>query len=756
MEHDPCDDCPGVPNGNAEVDACGVCYAGGASNPLWNTTCADCAGVPNGNSEVDACGVCYAGGASNPLWNTTCADCAGVPNGTAFLDNCNECVGGTTGLDPCTDDCLGVPGGNAEVDACGVCYAGGASNPLWNTTCADCAGVPNGNSEVDACGVCYAGGASNPLWNTTCADCAGVPNGNSEVDACGVCYAGGASNPLWNTTCADCAGVPNGNSEVDACGVCYAGGASNPLWNTTCADCAGVPNGNSEVDACGVCYAGGASNPDWNSTCADCAGVPNGPDTPGEPCDDLDPDTEGDTWSNNCTCVGTPIGCDQSVNLIITTDDNGAETSWEIIPAGGGTALCEGGPYVGVDNSVIGENCCLADGCYALRVYDSAGDGMTTGGYVLKESGTNGRRIIDNSGNGQFGSVSAIANGAAFCLPVGDDRVLYSHCDRLYWESGQFIVATENAAVSAAYATPTLRNSSGYLFWFFDPNGSYSFRRFRKHSESDGAGTGALRANHFRINAWTNTPSSPHLPEGVLLNVRIMGRVNWSWGTWGPACLFKIDPALAQCPPTNLVNTPGIPEYSCGVFKPFGSNAKLYTWARPGANSYQFEFTLPGEGTFEKVLTGNSNQLVLNWVEDPLVPGVTYHVRTRLSRDHGVTWCPWGEVCLVTITNPQSGIAPQAGTSTIASATPKFTAWPNPNNGHDLFIAMSNIDPNVERVGVEMYDLVGKQVVSRQVAIQDGVLKTKVELSTDMGSGVYLLRVSVGSFVTTERIVIQR
>ncbi|MBK7103612.1 MAG: hypothetical protein IPH63_17805 [Flavobacteriales bacterium] len=123
------------------MDACGVCYAGGASNPLWNTTCADCAGVPNGNSEVDACGVCYAGGASNPLWNTTCADCAGVPNGTAFLDNCNECVGGTTGP-TLHDDSLGVPGGNAEVDACGVCTLVVPRNPLWNTTCADCAGVP--------------------------------------------------------------------------------------------------------------------------------------------------------------------------------------------------------------------------------------------------------------------------------------------------------------------------------------------------------------------------------------------------------------------------------------------------------------------------------------------------------------------------------------------------------------------------------------------------------------------------------------
>ncbi|MBK7101197.1 MAG: hypothetical protein IPH63_05295 [Flavobacteriales bacterium] len=43
---------------------------------MWNTTCADCAGVPNGNSEVDACGVCYAGGASNP-GNTTSADAGG-------------------------------------------------------------------------------------------------------------------------------------------------------------------------------------------------------------------------------------------------------------------------------------------------------------------------------------------------------------------------------------------------------------------------------------------------------------------------------------------------------------------------------------------------------------------------------------------------------------------------------------------------------------------------------------------------------
>ncbi|MBK9175657.1 MAG: hypothetical protein IPM46_04825 [Flavobacteriales bacterium] len=156
-------DCAGVINGTAFIDGCNNCVGGTTGlDPCGN----DCLGVPGGNAQVDACGVCYANGPANPLWNTTCADCLGVPNG------------------------------NAQVDACGVCYANGPANPLWNTTCADCLGVPNGNAQVDACGVCYANGPANPLWNTTCADCLGVPNGNAQVDACGVCYANGPANPL--------------------------------------------------------------------------------------------------------------------------------------------------------------------------------------------------------------------------------------------------------------------------------------------------------------------------------------------------------------------------------------------------------------------------------------------------------------------------------------------------------------------------------------------------------------------------------
>jgi len=39
----------------------------------------------------------------------------------------------------------------------------------------------------------------------------------------------------------------------------------------------------------------------------DCLGVPDGPALPGTGCDDNDPDTENDTWSNDCVCIGLPV-----------------------------------------------------------------------------------------------------------------------------------------------------------------------------------------------------------------------------------------------------------------------------------------------------------------------------------------------------------------------------------------------------------------------------------------------------------------
>ena len=61
--------------------------------------------------------------------------------------------------------------------------------------------------------------------------------------------------------------------------------------------------------------------------------------------------------------------------------------------------------------------------------------------------------------------MSALANtyeNGAFCVPVGNDRPIFSSCDKLDWVTNKFIVATENVAVSGQYGVTN--NTSGYEF----------------------------------------------------------------------------------------------------------------------------------------------------------------------------------------------------------------------------------------------------------------------------------------------------
>jgi len=67
----------------------------------------------------------------------------------------------------------------------------------------------------------------------------------------------------------------------------------------------------------------------------------------------------------------------------ITTDQYASETSWEIIDDNG-NVLSSGGPYS--SQGTFNSNFNLPSGCYSLYVYDSYGDGITGGGYTLRDS----------------------------------------------------------------------------------------------------------------------------------------------------------------------------------------------------------------------------------------------------------------------------------------------------------------------------------------------------------------------------------
>ena len=436
-----------------------------------------------------------------------------------------------------------------------------------------------------------------------------------------------------------------------------------------------------------------------------------------------------------------PPCTENTVELELNTDADGGETSYEIIPVGIPTPVCSGSGFP--NNAQIFETCCLPDGCYRLRVLDSFGDGIAApGGYVLRDG--NGDRIIDNDGNGNFGSLSAIANNGAFCLPIGTDRLIASQCDKEDFLSGDYFIASANPAVSAEFGVNDA--NSGYQFWLFDPNGSYTRRVFYSHaSPTVGAPDGPLAASYLRPQNLLTLPP----PVDLLLNMRIRGRVNGVYNEFGPACRVQILSAPPACPTTQLIDDVNNANFSCGVTRSFGGSDKVYAQPLAGATNYRFRFENIGEGYLRNI-SGTSAARILNWATLPLQDGVTYDVTVQASFDGGTTYCPFGNMCQVSISNP-----PSAGTRMAVDSASELAMWPNPNRGDQLYLTISELPDEELTVNVDIHDLYGKRVAARTVMAQGGMLNTVIALDGQLAAGMYLVTIHAGDRILTERLVIE-
>jgi hypothetical protein len=478
-----------------------------------------------------------------------------------------------------------------------------------------------------------------------------------------------------------------------------------------------------------------------NCTCAgqfiDCLGVPGGTDLPGTPCDDGVSITANDTWDASCVCAGDTVTCSNALVLELNTDLNGTQTTWEIRTAVGNTVVWlgpEGPPYG--NNSTVIENICLDNGCYVLKVYDSFGDGMTTGGYVLRYA--NGDRLIDNTANGMFGTLSQAAQG--FCLPISDDRLTPSTSDRTDLQPGDWVQANVDAAVSAQYGVTN--STSGYQFWFFNPNGGYSRRVFISHAYNNYWFTpGPTRASYLKMSSLTSSP----LPVSTLLDVRVRTMVAGVYGEFGPAVRITL-----VAPTTQLVADISSPNYSCGLMGiVLNSGQYIHTVTVSGAAKYQWEFTRPG---YSRRIASTSSALLMNtWTTNPLQPGLTYNVRVRVSFD-GTVYGPYGNYCTIGIATP--GPLTGGGLHVAVQKDADLRLWPNPNRGEQLYLSLSEVEEGVTEVQLEIHDLFGKLVLHRTIAA-DAAFTTVIDLSPDMAGGLYTVDLIAGSKLYSQRLIIE-
>jgi len=244
---------------------------------------------------------------------------------------------------------------------------------------------------------------------------------------------------------------------------------------------------------------------------------------------------------------------------------------------------------------------------------------------------------------------------------------------------------------------------------------------------------------------------------------------------------MRIDNALGQCKQASLVDDPGRPNHSCGksIALPVGAQGngganQVVAWpvtrfntncVSVNANKYQFRFRIIAENVV--IVRTSSNYNTYMTTAGGFHSCQPYEVEVRASFDGGTTWCaggadpyndltPWGDVCLV-----YTGGCIDAGTQNRLGAGRSeqgavLKLYPNPNCGDQLFVSLDAIEEGVNVVSVDIYDTYGKRVSAHTLAVNDGFINTVLELNGELANGLYLVNISAGGSVYTERLMIQK
>ena len=429
-------------------------------------------------------------------------------------------------------------------------------------------------------------------------------------------------------------------------------------------------------------------------------------------------------YAKRNTCGG-----DQVV-VAIETDGNASQTTWEIVDSND-HLLAGGGPYSGLNNTLIVESVCLSGGsaadCYGFRLMDSFGDGITGGSWELRT--TDGKLVLrDEFSDGASSPVNPPLYGSygdyhSFCLPLAAPDVHPAEC-------GVFDNRSDNKVFANKVAgTNYLGGTLNYQFEFSDPDSGY-IRRIKK-------------PRNYIVFSELN-PSPLKGGKHYFTRVRTDKAGPVADAHWGAGCEMGLGTTV-NC--TQLIEAPTY-GHSCNETRRYGPSSFIYAQPVFGASQYEFRIFNTGEG-YDETYVRNTYILELNGFANPLVDGYSYQVQVRAKVSD--TWGSYCGTCSITIDNQQQMLDQH-----LVQAAGEATLWPNPARDGQVYLNIDGIEAATQQITVDVKDIYGQQVYGQAFGNSGERFSTVLNLPGDIASGVYLVNITVNGEVTTHRLSIVR
>ena len=175
-------------------------------------------------------------------------------------------------------------------------------------------------------------------------------------------------------------------------------------------------------------------------------------------------------------------------------------------------------------------------------------------------------------------------------------------------------------------------------------------------------------------------------------------------------------------------------------------NTTLYALTQPGAQGYQFWFFDP-HGSYSRRIfrtqkTVRPNQIVTF----PLPVGMDLNVKVRVKVAN--VFSAFGAACRIRLM-----VMPRSPEQILPVST-SLLLYPNPNAGDRVCLLMEDLSGDAQRVEVDIFDAIGRQVHTEVIQNTGSSLNTELRITERLNTGAYSVRVTVDGASRTTRLMI--